>query len=70
MAGDADVVIASVDCTQHQTVCQAAEIKGYPTLKVYHNGNAVETYSGARALDDLTGFVLRQRKLLLEETTA
>ena len=70
MSDDAEVVIASVDCTQHQAVCGAAEIKGYPTLKVFHNGNAVETYSGARALDDLKGFVLGKRKFLLEETTA
>ncbi|KAG7673910.1 hypothetical protein Ndes2526B_g02617 [Nannochloris sp. 'desiccata'] len=65
-----DVVIASVDCTQHRPVCDKAGIKGFPTLKVYQGGESKEQYKGARTLDDLKTFVTSQHKLLLEETTA
>ena len=70
LADKSDIVIASVDCTQHRPVCDKAGIKGFPTLKVYQGGEAKEQYKGARTLDELKEFVTSQHKLLLEETTA
>lgn len=66
---ESDVVIASVDCTQHRPVCDKAGIKGFPTLKTYINGEANEQYKGARTLDELKDFVTEQHRLLLEQTT-
>lgn len=63
-------MIASVDCTKHRDVCDKAEIKGFPTLKVYQNGKSGEMYKGARELQELKKFIEQQRTLLLEETTA
>jgi len=65
-----DIVIASVDCTQHRPVCDKAGIKGFPTLKVYQGGESKEQYKGARTLKDFKDFIASQSKLLLEETTA
>jgi hypothetical protein len=36
------VVLGALDATAHQGVAGRAGIQGYPTLKFYNNGNAVE----------------------------
>jgi len=54
---DEQVKIAKVDCTQHQSVCQEHEIKGYPTLAYFRAGSKMETYKGARTLTELKEFV-------------
>jgi len=60
-AEDKQVKIAKVDCTQHQAVCQEHEIKGYPTLAYFRNGQKLETYKGARNLADLKDFVSTEK---------
>ncbi|KAK3766440.1 hypothetical protein RRG08_056114 [Elysia crispata] len=56
---DEDVTIAKVDCTQHKSVCDAHQVRGYPTLKMFRNGEFVADYKGSRTLDDLQQFVSR-----------
>eukprot|EP01025_Chloroclados_australasicus_P045256 TRINITY_DN49405_c1_g1_i2.p4 TRINITY_DN49405_c1_g1~~TRINITY_DN49405_c1_g1_i2.p4 ORF type:complete len:146 (+),score=12.42 TRINITY_DN49405_c1_g1_i2:267-704(+) len=56
-ANDSDIIIAHVDCTLHKGVCAQAEVKGYPTLKAFINGEEYKAYSGARDLNSLTKFI-------------
>ena len=51
---DEDVVIAKYDATANEN--EQVEVKGYPTLKYYKNGNAID-YRGGRDLDSLMKFV-------------
>jgi protein disulfide-isomerase A1 len=37
--------VAEVDCTQSAELCEQAEVRGYPTLKLYATGTAFD-YSG------------------------
>jgi protein disulfide-isomerase-like protein len=67
-AGSDSIGIASVDCTQHKTVCDAAGVKGYPTLKVFHGGEAKEEYHGGRTLEALQEYVVGQKRTLLDLT--
>ena len=48
-------------------MCSAADIKGYPTLKVYHKGEETQSYRGARDLDALKKFIEETSAELLTE---
>jgi thioredoxin-like negative regulator of GroEL len=50
------VFIADVNCSDQDELCQANQVQGYPTIKVYKDG-AVEDYSGGRGYDDLVEYV-------------
>jgi len=54
---DEQVKIAKIDCTQHQSICQEQEVRGYPTLAYFKAGRKDQTYKGARALSELKDFV-------------
>jgi len=58
-ADSKSVVIADVDCTSDEgkPVCDAHEVKGYPTLKYWIKGEQHD-YQGGRSLDDLQKFVV------------
>jgi len=47
-AANENVVIAEVDCTVEQSVCQENGVKGYPTLKAFKGGKEIEKYAGGR----------------------
>jgi protein disulfide-isomerase A1 len=51
---DENVVIAKYDATTNEN--EGVNIKGFPTLKYYKNGNAID-YSGGRDLDSLLKFI-------------
>jgi len=59
--------VAHVDCTTDKSVCASQEVKGYPTLKVVHKGEAVEAYRGARDLEALKTFAAETHKKLTSE---
>jgi len=50
------VVVADVDCTQHQGLCGEHGVRGYPTIKYFLGGEA-EASKGGRTLKDLKKFV-------------
>jgi thioredoxin domain-containing protein 5 len=49
------LAIAEVNCEDHGAVCQSQDVKGYPMLFLYANGEKVE-YTGGRTLDKLEAF--------------
>jgi protein disulfide-isomerase A6 len=51
------VVIADVDCTIESALCQKYEVKGYPTIKYWADGEQ-QAYSGGRDFDTLKQFVV------------
>lgn len=61
LEGEAGVEVGSVDCTTSKPTCTKADIRAYPTLKVFYNGEEVKKYSGsARDLESLKTFVLQE----------
>jgi len=60
-----DVVIAKYDATANEN--EQVDVKGYPTLKFYKNGKAID-YSGPRTLDSLLKFVDEHSTLTTSHT--
>lgn len=56
---DPPVVLAEVDCTVEQGICQEHGVSGYPTLKVFRNGVASD-YSGGRTAADMVKMMAGQ----------
>jgi thioredoxin domain-containing protein 5 len=48
--------VAKVDCTIHKSVCTDEGVRGYPTLKLFIDGES-QKYQGARTIAELTKFV-------------
>ena len=58
-ATSSSVVVADVDCTVEQDLCQKYDVKGYPTIK-YFTADSPATgsdYQGGRDFDSLKSFV-------------
>ncbi|XP_041468662.1 thioredoxin domain-containing protein 5-like [Lytechinus variegatus] len=64
------VKIAKVDCTAHRSVCEQYGIKGYPTLKFFKDGEAVDSYNGGRDHVALKEYVSKMTKTPNQERTA
>lgn len=48
---DPKIVFAAVDCTIHQSLCSAHEVKGYPTIKYYsYYSKVTKPYNGGRTV--------------------
>ncbi|CAE6435792.1 hypothetical protein ACGC1H_000829 [Rhizoctonia solani] len=55
----AGIKLAKVDCTENADLCQANDVGGYPTLKVFRNGKPKE-YSGPRKADGIISYMKKQ----------
>jgi len=63
------ITLASVDCVDEADLCQAKEVQGYPTLKVYKNGTPTE-YNGPRKADGIISYMVKQSLPAVSEVTA
>ncbi|CAM4969306.1 unnamed protein product [Rotaria socialis] len=55
---DPPVALAKVDCTVETKTCEKYGVSGYPTLKIFKNGQILEDYNGPREAD---GIVAKMR---------
>merc|ERR1712111_40808 len=53
---DSPIKLAKVDATEESSVAEKFEIRGYPTLKFFKNGKAME-YGGGRTADTIVSWV-------------
>jgi len=61
LANDPPVSLVKVDCTEGgKDVCGRFEVKGYPTLKIFRNGELSSDYNGPREAAGITKFMKAQ----------
>jgi len=61
LANDPPVHLVKVDCTEAgKDTCGRFEVKGYPTLKIFRNGELSSDYNGPREAAGITKFMKSQ----------
>ncbi|GAX84619.1 hypothetical protein CEUSTIGMA_g12040.t1 [Chlamydomonas eustigma] len=68
-ASQENIKISYIDCTAHRDVCQKAEVKGYPTIKIVHKNEEYKTYKGSRDVSSMYDFVVEAASELLTESS-
>ncbi|TEB35690.1 disulfide isomerase [Coprinellus micaceus] len=63
------IKIAKVDCVEEADLCSSKDIQGYPTLKVYRKGEAVD-YTGPRKADGIVSYMVKQSLPAVSDVTA
>ncbi|ORY20789.1 thioredoxin-like protein [Naematelia encephala] len=53
------IKLAKVDCTENQALCGEYGVNGYPTLKVFRNGEPTD-YTGPRKADGIISYMVKQ----------
>lgn len=53
---DKSVFIADVNCSDQEDLCKEIGVQGYPTIKVYKDGD-VSDFSGGRSIEDMMEYV-------------
>jgi thioredoxin-like negative regulator of GroEL len=46
-----------VDCTNNAELCMNEDIKGYPSMILFKNGERLKDYTSSRQLENLVNFV-------------
>ncbi|KAK0491080.1 protein disulfide isomerase [Armillaria novae-zelandiae] len=64
-----NIKLAKVDCVDQADLCQANGIGGYPTLRVYKNGEHAD-YNGPRKADGIVAYMTKQSLPAVSTVTA
>jgi protein disulfide isomerase family A protein 3 len=56
-ANDPPVALVKVDCTVETETCKTYGVSGYPTLKIFKNGQKSADYDGPREADGIVKFM-------------
>ncbi|KAI8919279.1 disulfide isomerase 1 protein [Powellomyces hirtus] len=64
-----DVILAKVDCTEESELCEKHNVKGYPTLKIFREGEPTE-FKGQRKADSIVSYMKKQNLPPVSELTA
>lgn len=59
-SNDPPVPLAKVDCTVHKKTCDAHGVSGFPTLKIFRNGQLAQDYDGPRDGDGIVKYMRGQ----------
>ncbi|XP_056273392.1 protein disulfide-isomerase A3 [Pseudoliparis swirei] len=54
------VALVKVDCTANSNVCSKYGVSGYPTLKIFRDGEETGPYDGPRTADGIVSFLKKQ----------
>ena len=57
---DPPISLAKVDCPANEGVCGKYSVSGYPTLKIFRNGEYSAEYDGPRSADGIISFMKKQ----------
>lgn len=57
---DPPVALAKVDCTVETSTCQKFGVTGYPTLKIFKNGEFSKAYDGPREKDGIVRKMMKE----------
>jgi len=62
LEADPLITIGKLDCTQSESICHDNEVRGYPTLQYFRDGEMVATFRGNRFLPELKDFVNQHKR--------
>jgi len=54
------ITIAKVDCEEHKSLPGKFGVQGFPTLKLFKNGQLYKDFEGARNADSIKNFILKK----------
>lgn len=61
------VFIAKVDCVIHSELCMRQQIRGYPTLRLFHDGEHMTDYRGHREVVEMTHWLTNVENRVKDE---
>ncbi|XP_062847630.1 protein disulfide isomerase family A, member 7 [Trichomycterus rosablanca] len=56
----AAVPLVKVDCTANSETCEKFGVNGYPTLKIFRNGEEASSYEGPHTADGIVSYMKKQ----------
>ncbi|KAJ3021947.1 protein disulfide-isomerase precursor [Thoreauomyces humboldtii] len=64
-----DVILGKVDCTEQTEICEKYGVQGYPTLKVFREGEHSE-FKGQRKADSIVSYMKKQNLPAVSDLSA